>query len=138
MGYDVLQESKSLVPMPMEFINADLEIISQESLDPLKDAFAQYGDRLFEMYCGETDPGCYLASFEIHPDEDRDDHTAEEKIHAFCASITELRGLARELWLRATRRVIDLGYLADTARLLKTACRRKRLGDSRRLESIWR
>jgi hypothetical protein len=97
----------------MEFINADLEITSQEGLEPIKDAFAQYGDRFFELYCGETEPGFYLATFEIHPDEDRDDQTAEEKIHAFCDSITELRGLAHDRWVHATRRVIDLGYQTD-------------------------
>ena len=99
--------------MPIEFINADLEITSEENLEPIRDAFAQYGDRFFELYCGEIDPGRYLATFEIHPDEDRDDQTAEEKIHAFCESITELRGVAHDVWVRATRRVIDLGYQAD-------------------------
>jgi hypothetical protein len=99
--------------MPIEFINADLEITSSEDLEPIRAFFAQYGHRFSEMYCGSTDPGSYLASFEIHPDEDRDDQTAEEKIGAFCDSISELHGLAREVWDRATRRVIDLGYLAD-------------------------
>ena len=99
--------------MSIEFINADLEITSQENLSPIKDAFSRYGDRFFEMHCGELTPGSYMASFEIHPNEDRDDHTAEEKIHAFCDSIEELQGVANDLWKRATRRVIDLGYQAD-------------------------
>lgn len=99
--------------MPIEFINADLEITSQENLAPIKDAFSRYGDRFFEMHCREIAPDSYMASFEIHPDEDRDDHTAEEKIHAFCDSIEELQGVANDLWGRATRRVIDLGYQAD-------------------------
>ena len=99
--------------MPIEFINADLEITSQENLNPIKDAFSRYEDRFFEMYCGEIAPDSYIASFEIHPNEDKDDHTAEEKIHAFCDSIEELQGVANDLWKRATRRVIDLGYQAD-------------------------
>ncbi|WP_353567481.1 hypothetical protein [Haloferula sargassicola] len=99
--------------MPIEFINADLEIASSEDLEPIRAFFAQYGNRLSEMYCGSTDPVSYLASFEVHSDEDRDDQTAEEKIGAFCDSISELQGLAREVWEHATRRVIDLGYLAD-------------------------
>jgi len=99
--------------MPIEFINADLEITSNEDLEPIRLAFAQFGCRFAEMYCGQTDPDSYLASLEIHPDEERDDQTAEVKINAFCDSISELQGLARDLWDRAARRVIDLGYLAD-------------------------
>lgn len=99
--------------MSIEFINADLEITSNEDLEPIKMAFALHGSRFAEMYCGETDSGSYLVSFEIHPDEECDDQTAEEKIHAFCDSISELQGLARDLWFGATRRVIDLGYLSD-------------------------
>ena len=99
--------------MPIEFINADLEITSQENLDPIKDAFSRYGDRFFEMHCGAIAPDSYMASFEIHPDEGRDDHTAEEKIDAFCDSIEQLQGEANDLWERAARKVIDLGYQAD-------------------------
>jgi hypothetical protein len=99
--------------MPIEFINADLEITSNEDLEPIKMAFANSRSRFAEMYCGETDPGSYLASFEIHPDEERDDQTAEVKILAFCDSVSELRGLARDVWDSATRRVIDLGYQSD-------------------------
>lgn len=120
--------------MPIEFINADLEITSRESLEPIRDAFAQFGDRFFELYCGETDPGCHMAAFEIHPDEDRDDQTAEEKIHAFCDSISELQGLAHDLWFRATRRVIDLGYQTDDN--CKTFKDSLSAGSLRRLESL--
>jgi hypothetical protein len=99
--------------MPIEFINADLEITSTEDLEPIRAFFAQYGHRFAEMYCGPTDPDSYLASFEVHPDEDCDDQTAEEKIGAFCDTVSEMQGLVRVVWERATRRVIDLGYLAD-------------------------
>ncbi len=99
--------------MPIEFINADLEIISREDLEPIKLAFDQHQYHFAVMYCGETHPGIYLASFEVHPDEDRDDQSAQDKIHAFCKSISEFGGLSRELWTRATRRVIDLGYQSD-------------------------
>jgi hypothetical protein len=133
---DDLQESEIPPrPMPIEFINADLVITSGEALEPIRAVFAQYGHRFSEMYFGETDPGSYFASFEVHPDEERDDQTAEEKICAFCDSISEMQGLAREVWERASRRVIDLGYLADDQcrpfkdRLsVDTLCRMKMLG----------
>ena len=99
--------------MPIEFINADLEITSNEDLGPISIAFAKSGGRFAEMYCGEPVPGSYFASFEVHPDEERDDQTADVKILAFCDSVSELRGLARDVWDRATRRVIDLGYQSD-------------------------
>lgn len=106
--------------MPIEFINADLEITSNEDLEPIKVAFDQHGNRFFELYCGETNPGCYLATFEIHPEEECSDDgnkyrelNAQEKIQAFCDSISELKGEARDVWFRAERRLIDLGYLSD-------------------------
>ena len=99
--------------MPTEFINADLEIFSDQDLEPIRVSFAKYGARFAEMYCGQTEPNSYLAAFEIHPDEGTEDQSAEVKIQAFCESIAELRGEAQELWKTATRRVIDLGYLAD-------------------------
>lgn len=99
--------------MPIEFINADLEITSSEDLTPIKEAFEQSKFGFAVMHCGEIATGTYLASFEVHPDKIRDDQSAEEKIHAFCDSIAQLKGLARDLWNRASRRVIDLGYQAD-------------------------
>lgn len=99
--------------MSIEFINADLEITASEDLGPITMAFAQSGNRFAEMYRGETEPGSYFASFEVHPHEERDDQTAEVKILAFCDTISELEGLARDVWGRATRRVIDLGYQSD-------------------------
>lgn len=99
--------------MPTEFINADLEITSDQDLDAIRASFARYGDRFAEMYCGQTEPSCYLAAFEIHPDDEQDDQTSEMKIQAFCDTISELQGQAHELWKSAAKRVIDLGYLAD-------------------------
>ncbi len=128
--------------MPIEFINADLEIVSTEDLEPLKVALAAYGDRFFDLYCGETDSGRYLATFEIHPEEEYSEDgntyralTAQEKIHAFCDSISELQGLGRDIWFGATSRVIDLGYQSDDQcptfndRLsVDTLCRMEKLG----------
>jgi hypothetical protein len=106
--------------MSMAFINADLEITSRVSLEPIRDAFALHGNRFFELHCGEKEPGCFLASFEIHPESESSEETevyrslsAEEKIAAFCDSISELEGIARELWEGSSRRVIDLGYATD-------------------------
>lgn len=99
--------------MAFHFINADLEIYSNHDLEPIRVAFAKYGYRFAEMHCGEVAPGCYEASFEVHPDRERDDQTAEEKIHAFCDSILEFKGEPSKLWKSATRRVIDVGYQTD-------------------------
>ncbi len=51
--------------MPTEFINADLEIFSDQDLESIRVSFAQYGARFAEMYCGQTEPNSYLAAFEI-------------------------------------------------------------------------
>ncbi len=99
--------------MPIEFINADLEITSSEDLTPIKEAFEQSSYEFVVMYCGEIAGGTYLASFEVHPDNLRDDQSAAEKIHAFCDSIGQLQGFAKEVWNRAGKRVIDLGYQSD-------------------------
>jgi hypothetical protein len=99
--------------MPCEFINADLEITSNEDLAPISAAFAQLGDRFFELHCGEMDAGVFFARFEIHlePLVFRPElHTAEAMIGGFCDSIAELPESAREIWDRAQKRVIDLGY----------------------------
>lgn len=105
-------------PMAIEFLNADLEIVSDEDLEPIRAAFAGQGSRFFELYCGQTGEDSYLATFEIHPELEcsNDEHrefTAQEKIHAFCDSIAELQETALDVWKRATRRVIDLGYRCD-------------------------
>lgn len=99
--------------MPIEFINADLEITSSEDLTPIKEAFAQSVYEFAVMHCGEIGDGNFMASFEVHPDRSRDDQSAEEKIHAFCDSIARLPGFAKEVWNRAGKRVIDLGYQTD-------------------------
>jgi hypothetical protein len=106
--------------MPIQFLNADLEITSSEDLNPIRAGFARYGDRFHELYYGEIDDDCYLATFEINPEaehseeEEYRDFTAQERIHAFCDSIDELHGAARDIWFRAKSRVIDLGYESDT------------------------
>lgn len=102
--------------MPFEFINADLEITSNEDLTPISAAFAQSGDRFFELHCGEMDTGIFLARFEIHLEplvSIPELHTAEAKIGGFCDSIAELPESARAIWDRAQQRVIDLGYATD-------------------------
>jgi hypothetical protein len=106
--------------MPIRFINADLEILSTEYLKPIRDAFAVHGDRFFELYCGETTPGQFLAAFEVHPDGEFSDEadgrrspSAEVRIFAFCDSISEMSGIARQQWENSASRVIDLGYQSD-------------------------
>lgn len=104
--------------MPIEFLNADLEIVSDEDLEPIRAAFAEQGSRFFELYCGQIGENSHLATFEIHPERDCSDDeyrefTAQEKIHAFCDSIAGLQEAPLEVWKRSTRRVIDLGYRCD-------------------------
>lgn len=99
--------------MAFQFVNADLEITSNADLEVIKAAFARYGHRFADMYCGRTGPDRYLASFEVHPDDGRDDQTAQEKIHAFCDAILEFEGASHDLWNHALKRVIDLGYETD-------------------------
>jgi hypothetical protein len=69
--------------MPIEFIKADFEITSNEDLEKIREAFSRQRHRISELYCGQNSSGSYLASFEIHLDLNRDNHTAEEKIHGF-------------------------------------------------------
>lgn len=99
--------------MPIEFINADLEIFSNEDLEPIRKAFENYGCGFSDMYCGKLETDDYLASFEIHPDDEQCNFSAETLINAFCDSIFGLEGLPRDLWERATKRIIDLGYQSD-------------------------
>jgi len=99
--------------MPCEFINADLEITSTEDLAPISAAFARLGDRFFELHCGDMGTGVFFARFEIHLEPlvySPELNTAEAKIEGFCDSIAELPESAREIWDRAQKRVIDLGY----------------------------
>lgn len=103
--------------MAIEFLNADLEITSDEPLEAIRVAFAAYGQRFNELYCTQQESGIHFVSFESHPacrdmvcPPDDYSASAEEKITAFCDAIGAFPSGALELWFRARDRVIDLGY----------------------------
>jgi hypothetical protein len=92
--------------MPAHFLNADLEILSDQDLQPLID---EIGDRAFLLYGGSyTDEHPFRASFEINHDPDT--KTPESLILAFCDLIDGLGLRSRALWDSSHERVIDIGY----------------------------
>lgn len=123
--------------MAITFINADLKITADEPLNVIRDAFASLGQHFYHLYCEEiNNSGVFLATFETYPecelpaeisDDDgasaQDENTsfcaigrdfsAQEKIALFCNAIEGFDGAAKALWLRARKRVMDLGYDTD-------------------------
>jgi hypothetical protein len=109
--------------VPFEFINVDLEITATEPLDELRDVLTARGDRFFEMYCGPGQGDEFLASFEIHPDDEITESAGDEpavrslnaceKMMAFCAELESLPERARSMFDNAKGRVFDVGYLSD-------------------------
>lgn len=92
--------------MPAHFINADLDIFSDQDLQFLID---EIGDRAFLLHGGPfSDDLPYVARYEI--DHDSDTKTAESLILAFCELIEGLSPASRALWDSSRDRVIDLGY----------------------------
>lgn len=109
--------------MPFHFLNVDLEIISDEPLDELRDVFAARQDRFFVLYCGPRQDNEFFACFEIYPDNDllldvgdADEEPvmrsipAAEKMAAFCGELEALPDSARRVFDRARKRVFDVGY----------------------------
>jgi len=91
------------------FINADLEVRSSRSLEPLRDAI---GKGALELYCGTDYKDGFLATFEI--DSGNPTKDAEHLIIRFCDLIESLPEPARQLWNSASTRTVDLGYQSDT------------------------
>lgn len=92
--------------MPTHFLNADLDIFSDQDLQCLID---EIGDRAFLLHAGSfCDDFPFLARYEI--DNNPDEKTPESLILAFCELIEGLSPASRDLWDSARRRVIDLGY----------------------------
>ncbi len=89
--------------MGAQFLNADLEVLSNFDLLPLRQ---QLGDRVDLMFCGEVEPGVFLLSVELAGDISGPDHRAK----ALCKLIGELTGSAREAWAAAHDRVFDFGF----------------------------
>ena len=108
--------------MPFELCNVDLEIRSDSPLDAIGAYMSGFGNRVFQLYCGEVVEGNHLGAFEIQwdesdfPDDEDGNPTMPEKwgaiemIDAFCDLIHGLQGPPLEQWRAATSRVFDIGY----------------------------
>ena len=111
---DVRPTKQSSPHMAFQFLNADLEITSDRPLDAIRDALLGHEVHFSEMYCGEIGHERYLASFEIDwiskPEEDP---TAQQKLDAFCAVLSQFDSPLKQIWDSATKRVIDVGYQSD-------------------------
>ncbi len=90
------------------FINADLEILSREDPQLLRE---NLGDAVVEMGCVRHDDGTWFASFEISAETEQ--HDPEPLIRRFCDLIDALSPGSRIFWDSAVRRVVDLGYQSD-------------------------
>jgi hypothetical protein len=92
--------------MPAQFLNADLDIFNDCTLQPLID---EIGDRAMLLYEG---PGTaefpFLARYEI--DYDLDAKSPESLVAAFCDLVSSLSPQGRALWDASKERIIDLGY----------------------------
>ena len=91
-----------------EFLNVDLEIESNESLDVIAQAF---GDRAHVLHNGPYQEMTYLLALEIYAGDDND---PESIIEAFCDLIEELSGKAKKAWRKAVARRFDIGFESGT------------------------
>ena len=93
-------------PASARFLNADLEIFSDQDLQPLID---EIGERAYLLYGGPfSDDFPFMASFEI--DHDPETKVPEALVLAYCDLVGSLSPENRALWDSARERVIDLGY----------------------------
>ena len=107
--------------MAFQFLNADLEILSEHPLEELRNALMKPGTHFSELYCGDFGAEGYLASFEVsleygaewQRDGTNREPTAQDRVEAFCAVVSKLSGALRQLWDQATSRAIDVGYQSD-------------------------
>jgi hypothetical protein len=98
--------------VPAQFLNADLDVFSDQDLQPLID---EIGERAFLLHGGFfTDELPFMARYEI--DHDPDTKSPETLIVAFCLLIESLSSTGRALWDSSHERVIDLGYEALNSR----------------------
>ena len=88
--------------MEIEYLNVDLELSSNTTLEPIIEAF---GDRVVVLHHRVHD-GAHFAAFESA---DQFDHP-EPAIRELCGLATGLAGSARSGWESCTKRVLDLGF----------------------------
>lgn len=96
--------------MAADFLNADLEIVSDKPLDFL---CKEIGDRAFTLYCGPYTDGKFLAAFEVDAQVEDGCRVPDGLMQRFCHLFGDLSKESALLWNEACSRVIDLGYEAN-------------------------
>jgi hypothetical protein len=91
-----------------EFLNVDLELESNTSLDGIAQAF---GDRVHVLHNGSHGDIPYLLALEIYAG---DDHDPESIIGAFCDLIETLPAKTKACWKKCTMRRFDIGIESGT------------------------
>jgi hypothetical protein len=91
-----------------EFLNVDLELESNESLESIAETF---GDRVHVLHNGPLQDIPHLLAVEIYAG---DDHDPESIIEAFCDLIEALPAKAKTAWRKCTARRFDIGIESGT------------------------
>ncbi len=86
-----------------EFLNVDLELESNESLDVIA---REFGDKVHVLHNGPLNDIPYLLALEVYAG---DDHDPESIIEAFCDLIEALPAKAKTAWRKCTARRFDIG-----------------------------
>jgi hypothetical protein len=91
-----------------EFLNVDLELESNESLDRIAQEF---GDRVHVLHNGPLQDIPYLLALEVYAG---DDHDPESIVEAFCDLIEDLSPKSKTSWRKCTARRFDIGIESGT------------------------
>ena|ERR1700683_670977 len=91
-----------------EFLNVDLELESNESLDVIAQEF---GDKVHVLHNGPLQQTAHLLAVEIYAG---DDHDPESIIEAFCDLIEDLSPKGKASWRKCTARRFDIGIESGT------------------------
>jgi hypothetical protein len=91
-----------------EFLNVDLELESNESLDLIAQEF---GEKVHVLHNGPLNEIPYLLAVEIYAGDDND---PESIIEAFCDLIEDLPAKAKTKWRQCTARRFDIGIESGT------------------------
>jgi hypothetical protein len=91
-----------------EFLNVDLELESNQSLDLIAQDF---GDRVHVLHNGPLNDIPYLLAVEVYAGDDQD---PESIIEAFCDLIEALPTKAKASWRKCTARRFDIGIESGT------------------------
>ncbi len=91
-----------------EFLNVDLELESNTSLDAIAQAF---GDRVHMLHNGPHGDIPHLLALEVYAGDDND---PESIIEAFCDLIEDLASREMAIWKKCTLRRFDIGIESGT------------------------